>query len=103
MFHPGFSDDEPYSWSEAYYHADDGGISENMTDCFTPLKVSYCRRKYVPLPVYACACVCMRVCVCVFMVFFSCPLALQFDDDSIRDGMVAQHAGEQLSRPAVEK
>ncbi|EGD78111.1 iduronate-2-sulphatase [Salpingoeca rosetta] len=38
VFHPGFKDDAPYSWSEPYYHPDDGGIGENMTDCYTEVK-----------------------------------------------------------------
>eukprot|EP00045_Choanoeca_perplexa_P005119 m.43612 g.43612 ORF g.43612 m.43612 type:complete len:528 (+) comp12941_c0_seq1:66-1649(+) len=39
VFHPGFKDDAPYSWSEPYFHATDGGISNNLSgNCFVPLQ-----------------------------------------------------------------
>lgn len=40
VFHPGFADDAPYSWSETYFHANDKGVAENMTNCFAALDVA---------------------------------------------------------------
>ncbi len=37
MFHPGWNDDVPYSWSEPYFQPHDGGLSENMTMCWQAL------------------------------------------------------------------
>eukprot|EP00051_Salpingoeca_urceolata_P025941 m.472457 g.472457 ORF g.472457 m.472457 type:complete len:542 (-) comp20384_c0_seq12:452-2077(-) len=37
VFHPGYHDDAPYSWSEPYFHARDGGLSGNMTLCWDEL------------------------------------------------------------------
>eukprot|EP00056_Hartaetosiga_gracilis_P003909 m.69503 g.69503 ORF g.69503 m.69503 type:complete len:452 (+) comp11631_c0_seq8:61-1416(+) len=41
VFHPGFHDDAPYSWSEPYFHAADHGLSENMTHCFYAIPDDY--------------------------------------------------------------